>query len=69
VIAATATDDVGIVSVTFSVNGAPGCTDTTAPYTCPWPVPKRANTRYTLTAVATDTADRTASHQIVVTAR
>jgi hypothetical protein len=69
VIAATAADDVGIVSVTFSVNGALRCTDTTAPYTCPWPVPKRANTKYTLTAIATDTANRTASHQIVVTAR
>ena len=69
VIAATATDDVGIVSVAFSVNGKLTCTDTTAPYTCSWSVPKKANVKYTLTAVATDTASHTASHSITVTAR
>jgi hypothetical protein len=69
VITATASDDVGVVSVTFSVGGTVRCTDTTAPYTCSWAIPKKANTKYTLTAVATDTATRTASHSIVVTAR
>jgi hypothetical protein len=69
VITATAADDVGIASVTFSVSGALKCTDTTAPYSCSWAVPKKANTKYTLTAVATDTANRTATHSIIVTAR
>jgi hypothetical protein len=68
-IAAAATDDVGIVSVVFSVNGAARCTDVAAPYTCAWSVPRKANVKYTLTAVATDSAGRTASHGIVVTAR
>jgi hypothetical protein len=69
VITATAADDVGIASVKFSVSGALKCTDTTAPYSCSWAVPKKANTKYTLTAVATDTANRTATHSIIVTAR
>ena len=69
VITATAADDVGVVSVKFSVAGALRCTDTAAPYTCSWAIPKKANTKYTLTAVATDTANRTATHSIVVTAR
>lgn len=68
-IAATATDDVGVARVVFSVSGAVRCTDTVAPYTCAWAVPKKANVKYTLLAVATDTAGRTASHNIVVTAR
>ena len=69
VITANASDDVGVVSVKFSVAGALRCTDTAAPYTCSWAIPKKANTKYTLTAVATDTANRTATHSIVVTAR
>lgn len=69
VITATAADDVGVASVKFSVGGVLRCTDTAAPYACSWAVPKKANTKYTLTAVATDTANRTASHSIVVTAR
>jgi len=69
VITATATDDVGVVSVAFFVGGGLRCTDIVAPYSCSWAIPKKANTKYTLTAVATDTASRTASHSIVVTAR
>jgi len=69
VITATATDDVGVVSVAFFVGGGLRCNDIVAPYSCSWAIPKKANTKYTLTAVATDTASRTASHSIVVTAR
>jgi hypothetical protein len=69
VIAATAADDVGVVSVVFSVDGKVTCTDTTAPYSCSWAVPRKANVKYTLLAVAKDTANHTASHSIVVTAR
>jgi hypothetical protein len=68
-ITATATDDIGVVRVVFSVSGAVKCTDTAAPYSCSWTIPKKANVTYTLLAVATDTAGRTASHSIVVTAR
>jgi hypothetical protein len=69
VITATASDDVGVASVAFSVGGRLICTDTTAPYTCSWAVPKKGNVKYTLLAVAKDTATRTASHTITVTAR
>jgi len=69
VITANAADDVGVVSVKFFVGGALTCTDTVAPYSCSWAVPKRANVKYTLLATATDTANRTASHSISVTAR
>jgi len=69
VISANAGDDVGIVSVAFSVSGKVTCTDTTAPYTCSWAVPKKGNVKYILLAVATDTASHTASHSITVTAR
>ena len=69
VIAASASDDVGIVSVRFSVGTTVVCTDTTAPYTCSWAVPKKANAKYTISATATDTATNTATHTITVTAR
>jgi hypothetical protein len=68
-ITANASDDVGVVSVAFSVNGGVRCTDTTAPYSCSWAVPKKTNVRFTLGAAATDTASHTASTTISVIAR
>jgi hypothetical protein len=68
-ITATAADDVAVVSVQFFVNGGLRCTDSSAPYACSWSVPKKALARYTLTAVATDSAGHVASHSITVTAR
>jgi hypothetical protein len=69
VVTATASDDVAVVSVAFTVNSGLRCTDTSAPYSCSWPVPKKAGVRYTLTATATDGAGHTASHSVTVTAR
>jgi Bacterial Ig domain/Bacterial Ig-like domain (group 3)/Beta-galactosidase len=68
-ITATASDDVRIVSVKFSINGGVRCTDTTAPYSCSWPVPKKAGVSYIIKATATDTAGQTASSSVTVTAR
>jgi hypothetical protein len=67
-IAATASDDVGVVSVKFSINGTLRCTDKTAPYSCSWPVPKKAGVSYIIKATATDTAGQTASSSVTVTA-
>jgi hypothetical protein len=53
---ATASDSGGVASVSFYVNGALKCTDTTAPYSCAWPVPAAAAKTYQLQARATDAA-------------
>jgi Bacterial Ig domain/Fibronectin type III domain len=53
---ATASDDVGVVDVMFSVNGVWHCTDTTAPYTCAWQVPAGQRRPYQLQAKAADAA-------------
>ena len=42
-ITATATDNVGVTRVEFSVNGSLQCTDTAAPYSCVWRVPNPMN--------------------------
>ena len=68
-IAATATDDRGVVRVEFRVSGTLKCTDTTAPYTCAWAVPKQANVTYTLTATAFDAAGNNASASVSVKSR
>jgi len=57
---ASASDaDSGVARVQFYVNGALKGTDTTAPYGITWSAKKRGT--YTLQAVATDVAGRTAS--------
>jgi hypothetical protein len=68
-IAAEATDNVGVAKVEFSVSGVLRCTDTTAPYTCAWAVPKTAGVTYALTARAFDAAGNTATHSITVRSR
>jgi Bacterial Ig domain/Beta-galactosidase len=68
-IAATASDDRGVIRVEFRVSGALKCTDTTAPYTCPWAVPKQANVTYTLVATAFDAAGNNASASATVKSR
>lgn len=55
VISADATDNDGIASVKFYVNGALKCTDTVAPYSCNWKVPAQRNKTYTLQTKAYDT--------------
>jgi hypothetical protein len=56
-VAATAWDNVGIVSVEFQLDGMPlGAADLTAPYQLTWPTVTAANGAHTLTAVARDGA-------------
>jgi phage replication-related protein YjqB (UPF0714/DUF867 family) len=59
-ISASASDNVGVASVRFLVNGAQvGATDTTSPYAVSWNTTAVANGSYTITAVATDAAGNT----------
>jgi hypothetical protein len=59
VLQATATDPSGVASVAFAVGTTVLCTDTTAPYTCSWRVPVKANVTYTLTMTGRDTLGNT----------
>ena len=52
---AAASDDVGVVSVQFLLDGAPlGEADVAAPYEVAWPTTTAANGAHTLTALARD---------------
>jgi len=55
-ITASASDNVGVSSVGFYVNGVLQRTDTTTPYTCSWNTSSLAAGSYTLTARAYDAA-------------
>ena len=55
-ITATASDNTSVQRVEFSVNSIFVCTDTNAPYTCAWDVPKGANKKYKLQTKAYDAA-------------
>ena len=56
-VTATASDDIGVTSVQFLVDGAAlGAADTTAPYEAAWPTDGATNGAHTLTAVARDAA-------------
>lgn len=68
-ITATASDNVGVTRVQFSVNGAVQCTDTSAPYSCNWNVPNTRNQTYQLQAQAFDAAGNVGSSIIQVTSR
>ena len=68
-IAASATDDVGVVGVQFRYNGVNlGAEDTSAPYAVTAYTTSVPNGRYTLTAIARDAAgNRTTSAPVTVT--
>ena len=53
-LSATASDNVGVTTVSFFVNGTLICSDTTSPYTCAWKVPAAPNRTYQLQAKAYD---------------
>ncbi|HEY6414592.1 MAG TPA: Ig-like domain-containing protein [Acidimicrobiales bacterium] len=55
-VAASASDNVGVVGVEFFLDGALGGDDTTAPFSIPWDTTTAANGTHTLTAVARDAA-------------
>jgi hypothetical protein len=67
-VAATATDNVGVASVRFYLDGVLQSTDTTNAYTWSWNSTSTSNGSHALTAVATDTAgNTTTSAPITVT--
>ena len=66
---ATASDNVGVTKVEFYVNNALVCTDTTAPYSCGWNVPKKVNTQFNLQAKAYDAKGNVGVSKINVTSR
>jgi len=69
VFSVNASDNVGVTSVGFFVNGTPIGWVYTAPYQVTWHVPPPANTNYTLTAVARDAAGNATTTTLTVTAR
>jgi hypothetical protein len=67
-VSANASDDVGIAKVEFLLNGSLLATDFDAPYSIQWDTTKHAETTFTLSAKATDTAgNATTSAPITVT--
>ncbi len=59
-VAATATDNVGVVGVQFQLDGVNlGAEDTSAPYSTAWNTTAAANGTHTLTAIARDAAGNT----------
>ena len=68
-VAATATDNVGVVSVQFLLDGTPlGAADLVAPYWVWWRAEGTADGPHTLTAVARDAAGNATSTSVSVTA-
>jgi subtilisin family serine protease len=57
---AAATDNVGVASVTLTVDGASLCTATAAPYSCSWNTGTAVNGGHTVSATARDAAGNSA---------
>ena len=69
-VAATATDNLGIVSVQFKLDGVDlGPADTTAPYSVSWDTTTVADGPHTITAEARDAANNLGTASLVVTVR
>lgn len=68
-ITANASDSSGINRVEFYVNSSLVCTDTTAPYSCPWFVPKKPNAQYQIQVTGFDAFQNAGAHNITVTSR
>lgn len=66
-IAASASDDRGVASVRFFIDGALVATDTTAPYSHTWNTTTASNGVRSIRAVAQDTAGQTATQTVSVT--
>jgi hypothetical protein len=64
-ITATATDNVGVTSVSFYVNGSRVCTDPSSPYSCSWWVPG-AGTSFKIQALAYDAKGNARSSTVTV---
>jgi hypothetical protein len=66
-VSATASDDVGVASVQFKVDGAAfGASQTVPPYAAAWNTTSLANGNHTVSAVATDGSGNTATVNAVV---
>ena len=66
-VAASATDNVGVVGVQFKLDGANlGAEDTTSPYSVIWDTTISANGSHTISAVARDAAGNTATASVTV---
>ncbi len=68
-VTANASDINDIARVEFSINGTLRCTDTAAPYACPWLVPPQLGEVYVLSVRAYDTSDNNASATKSVTSK
>jgi hypothetical protein len=68
-VTATASDNVGVAGVQFTLDGAPlGAEDTTAPYVVRWDISTSAPGSHTLAAVARDAAgNRTTAASLAIT--
>jgi hypothetical protein len=64
-IAASATDAMGVSRVEFYVNGNLKCTDSSAPYSCAWSVPKARGKSYQIKAVGYDLSGNAGSSPII----
>jgi hypothetical protein len=65
---ATASDDLEVFGVRFTLDGAPlGAEDTVAPYEATWTTPSGANGPHTIAAIARDAAGHEATVSAVVT--
>jgi hypothetical protein len=67
VISASASDNVGVNSVEFRIDGALLSVDNTAPYSASWNTSGYAAGSHTIVAVAKDAAGNTAQHSVSVT--
>lgn len=66
-IGATASDNIGVTKVEFSIDGILKSTDTTAPYSFTWYTTMIPNGGHTLTATAYDTAGNSTSSDVPLT--
>lgn len=64
---ASASDNIGVASVEFRLNGVLQCTDTSSPYSCQMAIGATPGVQYTIMATAFDAAGNSASHSIMVT--
>jgi thermitase len=63
----SATDNVGVASVSLTIDGASQGTDSSSPYVFQWATTAATNGMHTLIATATDAAGNSASCSIIVT--
>jgi hypothetical protein len=68
IVTISATDNVGVVNTTLSVNGRVIAQDAKAPYSFSWNVPHKSSTIYVLTAKAYDAHGNVGTASITVTA-